>query len=43
MTPFEDNQELMKKMNILSVSCFEDMEILIDKTIEVVMKYMKNV
>jgi hypothetical protein len=43
MTPFEDNQELMRKMNILSVSCFEDMEILIDKTIQVVMQLTKNV
>jgi len=43
MTPFEDNQELMRKMNILSVSCFEDMEILIDKTIQVVMQHTKNV
>lgn len=42
MTPFEDNQELMKSMKVICVSCFHDMDNLIQQTVDVVIKEMKS-
>lgn len=34
--PFEDNEDLLNKCNVRIVSCFESMDILIDKTLRTV-------
>lgn len=38
MTPFQDNQDLMKSMKVICVSCFHDMDDLVKQTVDVVLK-----